>query len=330
MLTIITDEKIIRRTQERLVKALLSQSAERMRVSLGHQGATVKAWVYYLSSLDLWFTSRKLADGRFWNAFGCGRPDKEKLKPIVCEINFPPQGIDRRTGGVLAADDQGDIYLLHRGRIGGGKRGVGQTLFRERYQGVWTWLREGKSTSPALVIGRIKSVLLARQVARFVFNVARLKTEISGQAQMALIFEDAGFHPDRLGSLLHKQETAFGYECDRQLVVIDLAGQLQSCGYRVGNNPQRDVFIWSETGKISAVFEIITDISERALLAGVARLLWNNTIGSDNPQRFLVLPKAPVGPAAEKLDLLHIRILTYHWQEGYAVFDLAGFKQPPC
>lgn len=323
MLTIITDQKVIRRYQGWLVKSLMRQPKEKIRISLGHQGATLKTRVYYLPKLDIWFTSRNMADGRCWNAFGCGRPAEETLRPIVCEINFPHQGIDRRTGGLLAADGRGDIYLLHRGKIGGGKKGIGQDLFRKRYQGVWTWLRDGDSDSPALVIGRIKSPLLARQVAQFVFKVEQLKREISGSGQLALVFDDSGFRLDRLGGALEEQQAPLSSLCDRLLVIMDLARGLQQRGCRVGNNLERDLWISSDEGKISHVFDVITGNGDQAIREGAARLLWSNISPLNNPQKYLVLPEAPATEARQRLELLGIRIVTYLWQGDSAVFDLS-------
>ncbi len=328
MLTIITDQKIIRRSQSLLVNSLKGQVKERIRVRLGHPGGSMEAHVYYLPQLDIWFFCRKLADSRFWNAFGCGRPAAGTIRPITCEINFPLQGIDRRIGGLLAADGKGDSYLLHRGRISGGKKGIGQDLFRRRYNGVWTWLRDGDSDSPALVIGRVKSPFFPRQVAQFVFKVEQLKREISGGGQLSLVFDDSEFRLDRLGGALEEEKTTVSSRCDRLLVVMDLARYLQQRGCRVGNDQQSDVWILSDDGQISHVFEIGADNSNLAIQEGVGRLFWSSISPVNNPQRCLVLPEAPAEQARQKLKLLGIRIVTYRWQEESAVFDLSEVKLP--
>jgi len=35
--------------------------------------------------------------------------------------------MNRTIAGAFASDDEGNIYLVHRGRIGGGKKGIGRT-----------------------------------------------------------------------------------------------------------------------------------------------------------------------------------------------------------
>lgn len=321
MLKILTDESIIHRSQVHFLKSLRRYAEEKIPVNIGHMGATIKARVSYAPRLDIWFISRKLENGRFWNAFGSGRPPEGSATPIGCEINFPLRGIDRRIGGLLAEDQTGQIYLLHRGRIGGGKRGIGRHLFRERYRGAWTWLEDGTTDSPAVVIGRIKSALLPRQVAQFVFKVEQLKRDNPGRPQLSITFGESGFGPDRVGSSLGERQTSPEAECVSQLVVADLAGHLHSAGCQVGNDSSRDLFILSDEGMVSHVFEVKTETTDRALREGIAALLWNSPSPLDRPEMFLVLPEAPDRESREKMKLLSIRALTYKWQDDRAVFD---------
>ncbi|MDI6726665.1 MAG: hypothetical protein QMD32_06840 [Smithellaceae bacterium] len=323
MLKILTDESIIRRSQVHLLKSLRRYAEENIPVNIGHMGATIKARVSWAPRLDIWFISRTLESGRFWNAFGCGRPPEGSATPIGCEINFPLRGIDRRIGGLLAEDQAGQIYLLHRGRIGGGKRGIGQQLFRERYRGAWTWLKDGTSDSPAVVIGRIKSPLLARQVAQFVFKVEQLKRNNPGRPQLSITFGESGFGPERVGSSLGERQTSPEAESVSQLVVADLARHLHSSGCQVGNDSSRGLFILSDEGMVSHVFEVKTETTNRALREGIAGLLWNSPSPLDRPKMFLVLPEAPDRESREKMKLLGIRTLTYKWQDDRAVFDLS-------
>ena len=53
---------------------------------------------------------------------------------ITVEINIALDVLSRRVGGLFARDDAtGNTVLLHRGRIGGGKKGVGKATFMEWY-----------------------------------------------------------------------------------------------------------------------------------------------------------------------------------------------------
>jgi hypothetical protein len=62
-------------------------------------------------------------------------------------------------------------YVLHRGKIGGGKKGVGLALFRNNFVGKWTSVEGDEVVS----IGAIASADFITQVSSFVKEVDRIK-----------------------------------------------------------------------------------------------------------------------------------------------------------
>jgi len=91
-------------------------------VKVGHQGASFKAKVAWSNRLGIWMVSPKNGEKRFWHIFGIGKPIAASHIPIACEINFPASGIDRKIGAAFACDHAGGIYVIHRGKIGGGRK----------------------------------------------------------------------------------------------------------------------------------------------------------------------------------------------------------------
>jgi len=79
--------------------------------------------------------------------------------------------IDRKTGGAFAEDHWGNVFVIHRGKIGGGKKGVGKSLFEQNYRGVWSLMEDGNSISEVAVIGNLKSGRFAPQAAQFVKKI---------------------------------------------------------------------------------------------------------------------------------------------------------------
>jgi hypothetical protein len=144
---------------------------EKINVKVGHKGQGYDMEVSWLPSEGIWIGPRKL-DNRYWNAFGVGQP---KVLPssnsIACEINFPFQGVNRKIAGIFAKDDQEIIWVLHRGKIGGGRTGVGPELFRNSFGGEWTSL-EGDEV---VKVGAIFSPDFIGLVSRFVKDVHRIK-----------------------------------------------------------------------------------------------------------------------------------------------------------
>lgn len=97
-------------------------------------------------------------------------PRQNSMLPIVCEINPPLEGLDKRVQGAFACDN-GHIWLLHRGKIGGGKPGIGRKLFFENYLGE---VRE-ISNDRFAIIGDINSPDFIERVKNFVQEVERIK-----------------------------------------------------------------------------------------------------------------------------------------------------------
>jgi hypothetical protein len=65
---------------------------------------------------------------RFWNAFGTELKETGS-QSIVVEVNPPLRRLDGRASGLFAKNSAGFTYLLHRGRVGGGAKGVGKNAF---------------------------------------------------------------------------------------------------------------------------------------------------------------------------------------------------------
>jgi len=86
--------------------------------------------------VDRWagYQGGKLPIPRYWNAFGTTKPAPDQNHTITCEINFPPSGIQRQVAGALAKDERGYLHIVHRGGIGGGRKGIGQSSFFRRFQ----------------------------------------------------------------------------------------------------------------------------------------------------------------------------------------------------
>ena len=135
----------------------------------------------------IWFLSSKSGE-RYWNAFGLA--DRLKISTsnsITVEINSPFSGENGRVAGLFARGDDGSIYLLHRGKIGGGKLGIGKQAFLE-----WSNLtlvtvqRPDGRTFEAILIGKLDSRSLSKDVARFVYAVANFKATISSQELVSL------------------------------------------------------------------------------------------------------------------------------------------------
>ncbi len=321
MLKVVENELAIRRHRRQFVRAFRPLAEETIPVKLGHLGASEKAKVVWLGRLGIWFFSRKIAGSRYWHAFGVGRPESGAGVAITCEINFPLCGIDRRTGGAFAEDRVGRIFVVHRGKLGGGRKGVGKSLFENHYRGVWEVMDDGGEETPIAVAGVLQSPRFARQIAQFVHKIARMKeTAAPRSPQAELTFEELCMREELIGDPYGEQERETGAECDHGLIVRDLAEALRKTGLRMGNDGQRDLVVMGREGLIRAVFQVRTEMTLPGLHAGATQLLLNGLSLTHSPLLVLVLPKTPENALRGKLKRLNIDMLIYGWQEDRAVF----------
>jgi hypothetical protein len=321
MLKVVEDESAIRRHQRQFIRALRPLAEETIPVKLGHPGASVRARVSWSGRLGIWFFSRKIGALRYWHAFGIGRPEGGANIPITCEINFPLCGIDRRTGGAFADDPAGRVFVVHRGKLGGGRKGIGKSLFENRYRGVWEVMDDGGTATPVALVGALHSPRFARQIAQFVRKIARIKKEAAARSsQIEIGFGEPGFREELVGAPYGEPEREIGAECDRGLVIRDLADALRGRDLRTGNDDRRDMVALDRNGRLRAIFEVGTELTLSGLHAGAARLLLNALDLPDTPRLVLVLPCAPENQLREQLARLKIDLLTFGWEGDRAVF----------
>ena len=173
-LFVLTDQKEIQKAQQEFVSRLSEICDTKIPVKLGYKGGYEDCSIFWSKALGLWFYSRKIAGSRYWNAFGLSQvaPRKNSMLSIICEINPPIRGFDRRVQGAFVQDHEGHIWLVHRGRIGGGRPGIGRRLFFENYQGKVLEI-EGDRFA---IIGDISSAAFVERVKAFVQEIERIKS----------------------------------------------------------------------------------------------------------------------------------------------------------
>ena len=181
MLTAITDPKEIQNTQALLESRLQETLKEKNQsYTIGHQGGNITPEKLFADH-KIWFVSNKLENSRYWNAFGLASNLKTKnSNDIVVEINIPLEGINRRIVGLFAEDTDGNTVLLHRGKIGGGGKGIGKTQFLKwSYQKtVQVKYSNDNSVDEMLLVANLNLPNVAEQIGKFVMAVAEFKLKV--------------------------------------------------------------------------------------------------------------------------------------------------------
>ncbi|HVO66947.1 MAG TPA: hypothetical protein VMT12_10725 [Syntrophales bacterium] len=321
MLRVLDDESAIKKYRRQFIKSFKPFINEKIAVNLGHPGATVKAKVSWSDSLGIWMLHEKISDSRYWHAFGAGKPTGASHIPITCEINFPARGIDRRIGGAMAADRGGRVYVVHRGKIGGGKKGVGKSLFEDHYRGVWTTMEDGPVDTTVALIGILNSPRFVRQVTQFVRKIDTIKNLYSSpSSQLEITFDELCFREELIGASHAQPELDPRFVCDHGLIVKDLYDVLSRRGLKIGNNLEHDLLIANAKGDITIVFRVITDALPESIQSGAGQLLLASTDLQGRPRLILTIPEFIDEILKAKLKKLGIDVLVYEWQRDKAVF----------
>jgi hypothetical protein len=322
MLKVIEEQAAIKKYAGQFNKKFKSFIDEEIKVKLGHQGAGFPAKVLWSKSLGIWKFSRAIKEVRYWNAFGVGKPGASSVLSIASEINFPWSQIDRKTGGAFAEDAWGNVFVIHRGKIGGGKKGIGKSLFEHNYRGVWSFMEDGDLLSQVAVIGALNSPRFALQAAQFVKKIEILKSTAAPSTQTEMNFSEISFREDLVGSAPSLVEDEISFACDHDLVVGSLAALLQRQKIKIGNDTESELFtVDPSENRISYIFEVLTDTKEKNVLAAAAKLLLQTSAAALNPLPVMVLPEDKVNSYAQELQRINISVLGFRWQEEKVIFS---------
>lgn len=184
MYVFLSDETGIRQSQKRF-EEYLKQSAKEFERIVGHHGGSKLTTVFWRSDLRIWGAFELRADEpipRYWNVFGVQDPRDSRSLDIAVEINPPLSGTTRMTGGAFAMDTRTkEVIVVHRGKIGGGKWGIGKQLFQDNYRGKWILVSDPNDPyrdDKVVEIASLGSPDFAQRMSEFVHEVDRIKKQL--------------------------------------------------------------------------------------------------------------------------------------------------------
>ncbi|MDD5451345.1 MAG: hypothetical protein PHT49_05565 [Desulfovibrionales bacterium] len=294
---------------------------KKINVKIGYPGGNFKSKVSWLAKLGIWVCSFKRS-GRHINLFGVGEPEEGDMIPITCEINFPVNGINRRIGGAFLTDSTGDIFVAHRGKIGGGKKGIGKSLFEDQYRGRWEIVEDNGFDTEVALISALKSPRFVNQVRQFVFEVNRIKSLSSIPSSQPISPADSDEFKEEFSGKKRQYKTSriIEAECDHGLIVNNLSSVLEELGLTVRNDKNRDIYIIDSNRKITAIFEVKTDTSTTSMYSAVGQLLLNSISLTVRPRLILVIPEQVDKTLESKLKQLGIESLIFKWVTDRSIF----------
>jgi len=323
---IVKDKVEVKYLHRKLMLQLKKFESEKILALSGHKGHGYTKEVSYSSELDIWWDLGSIVEGqadqpRYWNAFGIGKPIPDKVANIICEINYPVEGINKRVAANWVVDGN-DVLLVHSGKIGGGRAGIGKTAFIEHYSGIFEETDIEDLPQEITVIGKLDDKSLAYQIKNFIYEVARIKDLIVNKKTPKLVNKALhSFNEEFVGIKEYKNKREkISATVNHGLIVKTLKDILAARKKMVANDQQRDLYIYSTDARIRTVFEIKTSLSSQTIFTAVGQLYVNNIRIKPLPKLIYVIPEKPNKNLMKTLAELKIDVLIYSWKEGKPQF----------
>jgi 5-methylcytosine-specific restriction enzyme B len=183
MFKILNTRSAIEKAHKDFATTIQALSTEIAPIKIGYQGGTYDTTALWLSSLGIWAhlgspPSGKSIGPRYWDVFGIDKP--AGLVKIVCEINSPLDGINRRTSGAFGETDEGQLGVLHRGKLH--TPGLDSEFFRANYRGKWVLVNDEGWQTEFVLVAMIGAADFGVNLKQFVEEAARIKNLVRSQA----------------------------------------------------------------------------------------------------------------------------------------------------
>lgn len=146
---------------------------------------------YLLADARIWYRQSKgpkEAVPRLFNSFGISSELRRHASNDICvEVNVPYSGDTRQVAGFFARDNQsGKVCLMHNGKVGGGRKGVGKVEFL-KFSGfpliaVESPERRKGDSERAVLVAALDSTSLLSEIANFVRRVYDFKNYVREEA----------------------------------------------------------------------------------------------------------------------------------------------------
>lgn len=301
----------------RLMRRRLTGIAVRNVAISWQGGGAVRGDIVWLRDERFWWRhDATRAAGRHNLMFGYAPEAPASSESATCEINLPVSGIDRRLAGAVVRDGDGRLYLVHSGKIGGGRSGRGRRAFRAFLAGDnWQETRwpDGR-TGELLVIAPLDGPRLARQIGRFVHAMHRYKhRHVDGDGPLAAML----FAGDGPGVAAVDPATPASL-CDRGLLLDVLAEELMRRGLLGASGHGEPLF--AARGDGMRLIELATEASDQALERSIGRLLLRAADAGEMPRVILVVPEAPAASRLAGLSRHGVTVVRYRWRGARPLF----------
>jgi len=324
MLSVVTAKAEIKKCQNRFVKNIKNHLKNKKKMVVGFHGGSLENDIYF--NKELWFSGQTITDvgvPRYWNAFGL-QINQNTAQSIVVEINPQIEGKNKSVAGLFGRDDKtGEYFLLHRGKVGGGRKGIGKSAFRDWHRGDWLEVECEDSSEEAILLGNIESPQLIKNITKFTQEVDKFKKEVSSgklSRTPPLKNKAISFSPEFRGKKKGHSYEVGSYSSNHGLVVDGILEFLRTeLGINEGsifNNQFIDIGVMSGK-RVTHIFEVKTSTDRQSIYTGIGQLMFHSC-EETAAIKTLVLPAArnKPGELEKYLHNLGIAVMYFEVKQG--------------
>ncbi|MCP1220360.1 hypothetical protein NKW45_00665 [Acetobacter orientalis] len=304
MLILIEITKDKKNAQSVLEKSIKSSLRCLGKKNVGHPGGNADQTIYSNGNRLLWVAFGGLTYDqptlRYWNAFGV-YDSKNKAQNITVEINIPVDSNTAQVSGFFAKDSRtGDVFLMHSGRIGGGRPGIGKSAFLVWSKANLVEVADAQGQiRHGIIVGKINQIDFVQNIEKFVLNVKKFKDyvisdEVGRDGFNKKVQEFDRYNKEFSGKKWGERSSEFEYITYHGDIVQKIyekrMGELQK-DEEVFNSVPIDLFV-KKLGFITEIYEVKTGVGRQILYTAIGQLLTHSAIEGAEIKKFLVIPSA--------------------------------------
>lgn len=319
MLTVLTDPKKITRAQKWFLGEMKA-GASRSSGDIGYRGGGLTASVYDIGQ-GVWFAVSE-SHNRYWNAFLRADPTIGGNPAPVVEVNPPYEGIDRSCRGVFLEDEKQRLFLGHRGRLGGGREGIGGNFLGWYPDSMKRVVIDGDRETELLLIGEIGTRRFRNLVIQFVLLAERFKEGKSPKSDDVQDLE-RDYYFDEFSGVAEYDVEEGRRKADfiHGRLVRALRDELKQRSVPVAKDKARDLYIPDDAGRADILFEVKSSSDTQSIYTAIGQLTWNADLRS---QKVLVVPDTLEDEARQRAEDLGFAVLVW---SGDKKFEFVGLEE---
>lgn len=336
---VITDIDKVARLNRRLGKQLAKvfRVTRRREITYpsGHHTGNVYFELPSGTNVRAWSPSTN--DGKLGNFLLTGDPAAHNWMEIDVQLNFPAGTYNRRMAGAFVSDENGDIFVAHRGKLTKGRAGLKKAKVFREFAARTIQAQDDNCTSTLILLTALDDPALADRLWEFAEEAREVATRIG--AEKDGLEEDDDAHPtgrpvprspkkppknrdpiltlrdyfDEYAGEGHSKGHGGGKRTvEHGDIVRDLEAQMKAKGL----SQKAQAIDLAIVAKVVDLFEVKTSSRTTAVYTGVGQLLIHGECIHEllelPVRRHLVLPAEPRGSHGRHIsNRADIRIITF-------------------